>query len=181
MKDIAQLRTIFDRQGILIAFNGAFTHSLIEELGNAAKTYLQAEKIAPQQVIDVFAVYVEQTQNVRNYSVRRELKKRGKDAAIVVIGYEDKRYTVSAGNYILKSDVPDLKSRLDTLSGLDKKGLRKAYKEQLRRDHPPEATGAGLGLLDIARRATAPMEYHFDAVDDEYDYFILEVSVAGES
>jgi hypothetical protein len=180
MNDLLDLKEDFTRRGVLIAFNGAFSHSLIEELGNAAKAYLESERMTPQKIIDVFAVYIEQTQNVRNYSKLRQLHERGRETAIITIGCADSEYTVSAGNYVLRQDVVALNRKLDDLVGLDKAELRKRYKEQLRRDAPPGATGAGVGLIDMARRATSELIYQFDAVDDEFAFFTLQVTVAGE-
>ena len=46
------------------------------------------------------------------------------------------------------------------LSGLDKVQLKAAYKEQLRkpREDAAAASGAGLGLIDMARKASAPLQ-----------------------
>ncbi len=184
MTDILALKNNFSREGILMAFNGAFNHSLIEELGNAAKTYLESEQITPQIIIDVFAVYIEQTQNVRNYTAARGLRELAKDSAVVIIGYAEGEYTVCSGNYILTEDIPALRRHLDEISELDQAGLRKLYKQQLRKAAPPDATGAGVGLIDMARRATKPMEYRFDSEsngeDERFGFFTLEVKVAGE-
>lgn len=180
MTDILALKSSFSRDGILMAFNGAFNHSLIEELGNAAKTYLESEQITPQTIIDVFAVYIEQTQNVRNYTAARGLRELAKDSAVVIIGYSDGEYTLCSGNYILTDDIPLLRRQLDEIAELDKAGLRKLYKQQLRKEAPPGATGAGVGLIDMARRATKPMEYRFDSDSDAFGFFTLEVKVAGE-
>lgn len=180
MNNIVRLKEEFTREGILIAFNGAFSHSLIEELGNAAKSYLELEQITPQTIIDVFAVYIEQTQNVRNYTRMRGLRESRRDAALVVISYSDHEYRICSGNYIHESDIPDLEQRLQEIVALDKSGLRKLYKQQLRREAPPGATGAGLGLIDMARRASSSLKYEFHREDQEFQFFTLEVTVAGE-
>ena len=180
MNTISQLKKDFSRQGILIAFNGPFSHSLIEEIGNAAKSHLEAEQITPHKIIDVFAVYIEQTQNVRNYSVRRDLRRYSKDSAVVVVGHEGSEYTISSGNYILREDVQRLREHLSTVVALDKSRLRKLYKEQLRKETPAGATGAGVGIIDMARRSTVPPVFRFDDEDEQFAFFTLEVRVAGE-
>jgi hypothetical protein len=181
MDSLLRMKDEFSRQGILITFNGPFSHSIIEELGTAAKRYMEGRESTTNTITDVFAVYIEQTQNVRNYVRARKLSDHGQDSAIVVIAAQDGAYKISSGNPILKADVPALKERLDELSGLDKDALKKAYKLQLRKPQDPNASGAGLGLIDMARRAASIMEYGFHGLTDDFDFFTLTVRVNGET
>lgn len=66
---------------------------------------------------------------------------------------------------------------LEKLRGLDKAGLKAVYKEQSRKPREAGASGAGLGLIDMARKATRPLEYSLRAVDDTYFFFSLEVQL----
>lgn len=179
MRSLLELKAEFAREGILISFNGPFTHGIIEELGNAARRYLEGEQLERGVVTDVFAVYIEQTQNVRNYLHRHELTTEPYNSAVVVIGTKEGRYTVRSGNSIRRDDVAALTSRLEMINELDKAGLKRLYKEQLRREVPPDAQGAGLGLIDMARRADGPLRFQFERLDEQHDFFNLLVTVAG--
>ena len=68
MQDINlfELRAHFNRSNILLCFNGPISRSLIEEIGNALKNYLQADQAQPNAAMDVFSVYIEMTQNIRH-------------------------------------------------------------------------------------------------------------------
>jgi hypothetical protein len=179
MQNLLALKQEFTKQGILITFNGPFTHSIIEELGKAAKTYLEGEHLDRGVITDVFAVYIEQTQNVSHYVKRNNLMVEGRDSAVVVISTNPDSYCVSAGNYILHKDVPGLEARFQELQNLDKAELKKLYKTQLRKDRDPAAQGAGLGLIDMARRSSEPIQFSFDKIDEEYSFFTLIVTVSG--
>lgn len=179
MRNLLSLRESYSESGILISFNGPFTHSLIEEIGLAIKRYLEGEALGKGAITDVFAVYIEQTQNVRNYLERRALAGPILGSAIVVIGYAEGGLVVSSGNAILKSDVAELVERLERINALDKEGLRKYYKECLRKDRTPDSQGAGVGLIDLARRARGSLEYSFQPLDGDCDFFSLAVTVQG--
>lgn len=179
MHNLLSLRESYSKSGILISFNGPFTHSIIEEIGNAVKRYLEGEALDKGAITDVFAVYIEQTQNARNYLERRSLAGPGLGSAIVVIAYDEGAYVVSSGNAILKSDVPELVARLEKINALDKEGLRRFYKECLRREREPADLGAGLGLIDQARRARGRLDYSFQPLNGEHDFFSLAVTVSG--
>lgn len=56
--NIFGLREYFNSGKILLCFNGPISRSLIEEIGNALKNYLQADNVHPSEAMDVFGVYV---------------------------------------------------------------------------------------------------------------------------
>jgi hypothetical protein len=179
MRDLLTLKKSFSEDGILISFNGPFTHSIIEEIGKAVKHYLEGVQLDRGAVTDVFAVYIEETQNVRNYLARASQAAGGLDSAIVVIANLEGLYRVSSGNAIRKADVPGLVARLEEINALDKDGLKRLYKERIRMERAPDASGAGIGLIDMARRAKGGLGYSLREIDADHDFFSLVVDVAG--
>jgi len=161
--------------GILISFTGSFSHSIIEELGTAVKKYLESAETHKSAIMDVFSVYIEAAQNVRNYAERRGQS--DADASIVVIAKRDSHYRIYAGNVVEAADTEALGRRLDAVAAMDKSALKAAYKDQLRRERGPDENGAGLGLIEIARRATRPLEYSFTPLADGRAYFSLCVEI----
>ena len=177
--DLFNLQGILSQQKLLICFSGPFSHSVIEELGKAVRNHLEQERIEKSAIMDVFSVYVEQAQNVRNYTTSREAAGRPipANSGIVVIAKDGDHYIVSSGNLVETADVPGLSASLDRLRGLDKAGLKAAYKEQSRKPRYAGAGGAGLGLIDMARKASRPLEYSVRVVDSQYFFFSLEVQI----
>ncbi|HWG85223.1 MAG TPA: DUF6272 family protein, partial [Deinococcales bacterium] len=66
-KALYSLHETFDRERILLCFNGPFSQGLIEEIGSALKKYLQSEAASRSASLDVFAVYIELAQNIVHY------------------------------------------------------------------------------------------------------------------
>ena len=66
--DLFAMRDRYNQQQIMLCFNGPISRSLIEEIGNALRNYMQAEHAHPSSAMDVFAVYIEMTQNIRHYT-----------------------------------------------------------------------------------------------------------------
>ena len=60
---------------------------------------------------------------------------------------------------------------------MNKEQLRALHKERLRAGPEEGSKGAGLGLMEIARRASKPIEFDFADVDDKHAFFTLKVSV----
>ena len=178
--DLFDIKEQLRNAGILISFSGSFSHSIIEELGTAVKKYLESSENKKPAMMDVFSVYIEAAQNVRNYSERRlaaGASKESLDANILVIARQNEHYQISAGNAIASADVPGLSASLERIAGMDKAGLKALYKEQLRKERRPDDDGAGLGLIEMARRASEPLQYAFTPIDSETSYFSLSVVI----
>lgn len=156
-QDLYQLRDTFNQNSILLCFNGPFSQGLIEELGNALKRYLQSESAPSCSSMDVFAAYVEIAQNIQQYSGTLRYQDSDASATVVISRDAEGSYVISAGNIVEPEDGAALVARIETLAGLDKAQLKSLYKEQLRKPRTPETASAGLGLIDIARKASAPM------------------------
>ena len=176
--DLYGLRKSFIDGEVLICFNGPFSHSIIEEIGIAVKRYLETETSSRSAVSDVFAVFVELAQNVQAYTGRLKDRKdeAGLDAGTLAIGRQGNAYAVSAGNMMDQAHVGALALRLEELRAMDKAELKTLYKERLRGPRL-SAGGAGLGLIDVARRATRPLSWSFREIGDRYRFFSLSVII----
>lgn len=153
--DLLAMRESYTRQRILLCFNGPISRSLIEEIGHALRNYLHAEQAKPSEAMDVFAVYIEMTQNIRHYANLKGYGEHEAAATVAIARNEDGHYVVSAGNLVERDDGQSLVRSIQAIANLDKAALKAAYKEQLRRPRDSGcASGAGLGLLDIARKSS---------------------------
>lgn len=166
--------------GILISFSGRFSQGIIVELGDAIKNHMEAEQTPKNNIYNVFSIFIEQTQNIKNYCASKEGSvhyDKIVSSGIVSIGKTDSGYMIWSGNLIENADVDVLREKLEKIIVLDKDGLKKAYKEQLKKDIPPDSQGAGIGLIDIARKASFTLEYYFEKLDEEFSFYELKVMV----
>jgi hypothetical protein len=176
--DLVRLKDELGERGILMSFSGPFSHSIIEELGKAVRNHLENAQVSRTAMMDVFAVYIEQAQNVGNYLRRWEPEPNGARIAhsgIVVIARDGERYVVSSGNLIAPEDVAPLTARLEQLRALDKAALKVLHKEKLR-EPLSETGGGGLGLIEMARKAATPLQYALTTVD-QWVFFTLRVVI----
>jgi len=156
--DLNSLREFCNARRIMLCFNGPISRSLIEEIGNALRNYLEADRVQPGAAMDVFGIYIEMTQNIRHYATRMNYGEAEAAATVVIARDETGRHVVSAGNLVEVDDGRALVTRIEQLAALDKAALKQLYKEQLRRPRDTgQSSGAGLGLIDIARKASAPL------------------------
>jgi hypothetical protein len=165
-------------KGILISFAGRLSQSLIEEYGAAVKSYLENEERPQNEVYHIFSIFIEQTQNIKNYCSLKQESPFGETIAqscIVTIGKSDNGHFICSGNMVANADLAKLTARIDPLVSLDKAGLKQLYKEKLREASGPES--AGLGLIDIARKARGPLIYSITELDANLSFFTLKAIV----
>ena len=173
--DLFELRTHFNQSRILLCFNGPISRSLIEEIGNALKNYLQADSALPSAAMDVFSAYIEMTQNIRHYATSKNLSD-SQASGTITISREQDHYIINAGNVVDIADGEALLQRIHHLAGLDKTGLKALWKTQMRQPRQAGASsGAGLGLIDMARKASQPLAASFNRLDDHSGFFSLQV------
>lgn len=170
-------RSLFEAD-TLLCFNGPLSRSLLEEFGDALNSYLAADTDKSAEAMDVFSVYIEITQNIRHY-VTAQGYDDGRAAATVVIARQSGgQYTVSAGNTVDARHGRTLVERIDELAALDKAELKARYRQQRREPRNPDSpASAGLGLLEIARRASAPLHATLVERDGPEAFFGLSVII----
>ena len=96
---------------------------------------------------------------------------------ILTIGKEGDDYVVCAGNLVMRTDVDRLNSKLSKIRDLSKDELKALYKEQLRAEPEQGSKGAGLGFMEIARRASKPLEFDFTNIDRDHAFFALKATI----
>lgn len=174
--EMYDLRNALDRQGITYCYSGYITEGVLLGIGNAIKSQLQMGDTDAKVAKAVFAVFVEQMQNVIRYSA----EKIGNDGAdelrygILTVGFQDGHAFVACGNLIEAGDADRLHAALTRIKAMDKEALKALWKEVLRGETPEGSKGAGVGFIDIARHARGGIEFDFRPVDGGRVFFTLK-------
>jgi len=182
-RELFEIRSVLRKQGINFAYSGYVTETVLSGVGDAIKQKLALDDADTKTLRSVFAVFVEAMQNMIRYSAEKvpnnvaELPLIEMRYGVLTIGREGDDYVVHAGNLIARSDVERLRAMLSQIRDMNKEELRARYKERLRAGPEEGSKGAGLGLIEIARRASKPIEFDFTDVDDKHVFFTLKASV----
>ncbi len=178
LRSLASLRDFFSSERILICFNGPISRTLISEIGTALKEHIESTRECTTAAMDVFSVYIEISQNIRHYSARNDYVEPESTATVVIAESGDGHYIVSAGNVVEYADGEALQERIAALTALDKTELKALYKQQLRQPRSEGSTsGAGLGLIEVARKSTAPLLCSLDRLEAGRAFFTLRATI----
>ena len=100
---------------------------------------------------------------------------------IFVIQKIDDYYFITTGNVVDNVNIPPLKELLEKINSLSKDELKAFYKKVLAEGEMSDKGGAGLGLIDMARKSGNKLFYKFRKIDDTHSYFYLHTVPVVES
>ena len=95
---------------------------------------------------------------------------------MVLILRSGNHYLIQTANAVDKKKGQWLRKYLDSINGMTKEELEKRYREILTNGRFNPEGGAGLGLLNIARKAVEnKLNYEFEPINNQYETFHLFV------
>ncbi len=181
MKSLLQLKNSLNENNIFLCFSGPFSQELLVEIGELLKYKMQSAEASPATIFRVFSILVEQSQNIIRYSADKFLGDKAPEdnymSGVIAVGFDKDVYFVTAGNKIENADVRCLGDRLTRLQSMDKEELNTLYKTQRKNDAPIDEKTAGLGLIELARKASQPVEFLFEKIDDTFSFFSIKAVI----
>ncbi len=165
-----------DQEKIILTYQGEFTQDITKSVLSMAERNLDNDEEASTVKRKVFNVMVECLQNIVKHSHKGSATI---DKAIFIIGKTDSVYEIATGNFMKKAEITSLTSKIEEVNNLDKDGLKSLYKEIIRdKKGLSDKGGAGLGLVDMARKSGYKIEYMFNDYDQEHTFFSLKTKIS---
>ncbi|MFH1135290.1 MAG: SiaB family protein kinase [Pseudomonadota bacterium] len=166
------------RDGVMFCFRGPTSQGLLEGIGQTLKRKMELEDVGTPTIQRVFSLFVEQMQNILRYSTEKTSPHADDENAtrqgLVIVGRRERKFYVICGNKTQPAQSEKLLERIRYLQQLDKKELNELYR-RLRREEPAEdSKGAGLGLIEMFRRASEPLECRVAPIDSETVFFFIK-------
>lgn len=157
-----------------LAYEGEITHQITKAFTSLTENNMAYDSDPNSVQKKVFHVMVECLQNISKHAENRE-RKGGKNEGrgLFLVSKGEEEYSVTTGNLISNDKVNALRKILENINSLDKTGLKKIYKQQIREGRLSEKEGAGLGFIDIARKTGNKLVFKFLPVDDNTTFFVL--------
>lgn len=168
--------TDIDNRDIWFFFRGYLTEDIFGGVATSLKSRLSNDDVDKKVARGSFYIFVELVQNILRYSDERETVVSPADAkelrfGMFAVGRHKEGMFVTTENLIKVERIEALKAQLSKIQALDADGLKQLYKNSLRKEPPQGSKGAGVGFVEIARKATLGFEFSFADVDDKYSNF----------
>jgi hypothetical protein len=163
-----------DEKQVQLVYEGEITHQITKAFTSLTETNMQMDEESSTTQKKVFHVMVECLQNVGKHADCMEEDNQRKDGkGVFLLCKNENEYSITTGNILVKSKVPEMSEVLEQINSLDKDGLKQMYKQQIKEGRLSNKGGAGLGFIDIAKKTGNPLDYSFIPINNEHSFFVL--------
>jgi hypothetical protein len=152
-------------------FSPELTNSILSFAESSMDTMGESTKIRKK----VYFIMVESLQNITRHQASNEGDSL-QEGYFIIQGINN-GYFITSCNTIENGFVRSLQSKLDMVNSLDQENLKQYSSEILQAGEISKKGGAGLGLIEMARKSGNKLEYFFEPKDNENSYFYFQIKV----
>ena len=179
----AQLREILPEDRFMLCYSGYVSESVLEAVGGTLKERLNLHLTEKKKIKVVFSIFVELMQNLIRYGssgpkgIHLTNEEKAGFGMLMIIEDDDGAISLLSGNYVSAAEKTAMESRLERLLVSTPDELRELMREQMRKPPELKSKGASLGLIEIARRSTRPIEVAFVPATNSHYFFSIKAYV----
>lgn len=175
---IVELMMSTRKEDLNYVYRGEFNQSLSQHILSLAEKNIDKERISIKIKKRVFHIMVESIQNITRHkdgSEDEELK--DDEFSIFSIQKQKEWYYITTGNIVEDVKLGPLCEKLDRINNLDQAELTQFYKEVLSNGKLSSKGGAGLGLIEMARKSGNKLSYEVKKLRDDISYFYMHSNI----
>lgn len=182
VENLYKFKSDLDEQGVILCFSGVVSQEILSTFAEMIETKFESEGLSDMTAArNIFAIFVEMTHNIISYSSNSKLigENKKQNPGVIIVGFDlhKMKFYIKSGNTVSAEAKTKIMERIDTVKNLDKEQLRALYKEHRKSGKNTHDRGGGLGFIEIQRKASEPLEYTFDKIDDSNLFFSVKATV----
>jgi hypothetical protein len=159
-------------------YQGSFNDEITERIIDISESNISGKQQQIKIGNKVSFLLAECFQNVIRHGENISFKKfTVESSGIFITRNIGKSYYISSANLIDNRDVESLKLKLEQINQLNPEELKRLYLNNLESSDFSKRGGAGLGLIEMARRSGQKLEFDFETVDNEVSFFYLQIKL----
>lgn len=158
-------------------YRGSFTSQITDTILSLAENNLNNTDTPVKTRKRVYFIMVEGLQNVTRHQTATVSKELTNYPGLFVIQRKAHGYYITTGNLINKNEKENLTKLLDKINSLDENELKQFSMEILDSGEISSKGGAGLGLVEIARRSKNKLIYAFKEIDQQHLFFYMHTKI----
>ncbi len=155
-------------------YKGFFTSAITDNIILFTETNLNKSGENSKVKKRIFTILVEGLQNItRHQDLNADIENEGLFLMQNVKG----KYYITTGNTIDNQNILKLKTQINKINSLDEEELKDYYKEVLNDNVISSKGGAGLGLIEMARKSDNQLIFDFVKINESTSYFYLTTEI----
>jgi hypothetical protein len=178
MLDVHKHYDLLSEDKVMLSYRGRVNGDLITSLLQFAEAKFSELQTAPVIRKKLINILVETLQNIFHHGRNPHDSTHPDDSSLLMITREEDGYLVITGNHVSAAKAQAMKLRLDRINAMSKEELSMNYRHILStKEKAPDTAGAGIGMIDIARRSGKKIEYSMRSIDDDCYFFCMQIKI----
>ncbi len=162
---------------IMMIYAGEFSQSLTRTLLAFTEKKFSMENLEDIVRRKIFNIMVELLQNISKNALDND-QEPTEFSPVFMIGEREDSYLLISSNKMDNDHIPSLKKRIDEVNSLDQPGLKKLYKQVRMNSAFSAAGGAGIGIIDMARKSNHKILFDFSRIDHRSSMFSIQIKIS---
>lgn len=180
---ISKFYKTLKNDNLSFVYQGDFSDGITEKIIALSEYSIDSSHEMIEMRNKVSFVIVECFQNIVRHGNETQIKA---NRTVTFPGLFSTRNTqdciyITSANLIENDQIPLLKEKLEKLNTLDKDQIKALYLDILSTGELSDKGGAGLGLIEMARKSENPLEFNFENENDKLSLFYLMLKMQGKS
>lgn len=173
-----QIYEPIENHNLYLSYFGSFSDTATSDLMDLVQAFLSEDETKRPFQKRLPFIVAECYQNLVRHGQIEELSKRFKSSEDnIQIAANEEEINITSINVIERERIPRLTEAINTINSLSKDELREYRMLILNTGSFSKKGGAGLGLIEMARKTGYPIRYKFVDIDDEYARFYMTLDV----
>ncbi|MFN8257886.1 MAG: SiaB family protein kinase [Bacteroidales bacterium] len=173
---IFRLFKAMQKDNLNYIYRGLFTANITDNILALAESNLVKKEDLRALRRKVYNVMVEGLQNITKHQADIDVSIENNNG-VFVLKKENLKYFITTGNLIENENIASLTAQIEQVNKLDEEQLKAYHRQVLIDGKISSKGGAGLGLIDMARKSGNKLLYAFEKVDEKYSYFYLHTEI----
>ncbi len=172
-----RLFELLQKENVEYVYRGDFDSKITDGILSLAEINLDDQKNSLKIRKRVFFILVEGLQNITRHQDISNTENEYNEG-FLVLQKKENAFKITTGNLIKNETIPYLKNILKKINSLSASELKEYYRKILNNHSFSEKGGAGLGLIEIARKSGNKISFDFQEISDTHSYFYMQTAIS---
>jgi hypothetical protein len=170
-----ELYSVLQKDDLCLSYSGVFSDTMTDKIIDLSSVYLEQNPELNSLRKRTSFLVTECFQNVvRHGSSSNSTQSDSLSFGSFLIRFRENKCFIASKNEVPHAQVDNLQQKIQEINSHDKNELKALYKNILTEGRVSEKGGAGLGLIEMARKTDNKLHYCFNKKNDEYcDFYLM--------
>ncbi len=178
MVNIYEQYCLMSETQVIVSYNGSVNEEVIGSILQLSDVRLKQLNVAARKKKSIAKILIECLRNVFKHGDARQKELSKGKSCMLMVGQKKDHYFIVSGNYIKKRKVAALRQRLEELKPEPALAYPASGSHSYGSEQVLTRKRTRTGIMSLLREFGQQISYDFKPIDDQYDFFCMEIKVS---